>query len=55
MNNLLNYAIAGAAFFALAGCFYKMWRNATDYPSNYDEDLTEYRNSLMEGKRNGKL
>jgi hypothetical protein len=58
LNTWLQIALIAAMIFALAGCFYNMWKNATGYPGSYDEDLHEYtesRNKLMEGKRDGIL
>lgn len=58
LNTWLQVATISAAVFALAGCFYYIWKEAKDYPTDYDEDLHEYtesRNKLMEGKRDGIL
>lgn len=58
ISNVLAIWIIASAFVAIGGVFYLMVKNATEYPSDYDEDLKEYQdinNQLMEGKRDGQL
>ena len=58
LNTWLQVATISAGIFALAGCFYHIWKEAKHYPSDYDEDLHEYnqsRSKMMEGKRDGIL